>query len=269
MGKLNPEGMMEIANAKNERVSTLKNLIAQPFDVNNLEQLAKIKKYLNDFEFSANQMYLFQGMSTGIKAWGGSWLMGRILPIPDFASYFLTAFLYFGAAGYILQKFNTNDFHDQLEEMKTIYNWCLKGNKEVYDEANNNEKLNHPEIQRMIELLAPLCSTNFMCVWPKVTDESGPTSGLGIVVNASQKLYSRFFSATPQPSDKLKALQIKVENGELALNAFSGAEKAIHYFATDPNFRATLMAKVQIPIDYAKGMLPEMLTAGFSHSKAA
>lgn len=263
MGKLNPEGMMKIAEAKEQRAHALKNLTAQAFDASNAEQLATIKKYLNAFEFSANQMYLFQGMSTGIKAWGSSWIIGRILPIPDFANYFLTAFLYFGAAGYILQKFNANDFHDEVEEIKTIYNWCFKGNKEV------NDKLNHPEIQRMIELLAPFCSTEFMCVWPKVSNEQKPQSGLGIVVGATQKLYSRFFSPTPPLSDKLQALQAKVENGEFELNAFTGTEKAIRYFATDPNFRATLMAKVQPQIDYAKGMLPEMITTGFSHPKVA
>lgn len=269
MGKLNHEGMMEIAAAKEKRASTLKNLTAQPFDVSNVEQLASIKKYLNAFEFSANQMYLFQGMSTGIKTWGSSWIIGCIIPIPDFANFFLTGFLYLGAAGYILQKFNINDFHDEVEEIKTLYNWCLKGNKAVYDGANNNNKLNHPEIQRMIELLAPLCTTQFMCAWPKISNEAKPQSGLGSVVSASQRLYSRFFSTTPPPSDKLLALQTKVENGELELNAFNGTEKAIRYFATAPNFRVMLMANVQPQIDYAKGMLPEMISAGFSHPKVA
>ncbi|MGC1183417.1 hypothetical protein [Legionella sp.] len=261
MGKLNSAGMMKIAKAKKKRIAALQSLIAQPFNITNPEQVVAVKEYIDNFEFAANQMYLFQGLSLGLFSWSSSLVIARIVPIPDFANYLLTSLFYFGAAGYILQKFNTTDFYNHLEEMKTIYNWCLKENKEIYSGLNNNDTLDHPEMQRMIELLAPLCSTHFMCVWPKFKDENELKSGLAAVVGVGQKVYTRFFCPVQQPSDKLKALQVKIEKGELTLNTWKGSEKAIRYFATNTNFREMLRAKIRAPLDYIKEVLPEIITS--------
>ncbi len=265
VGKLTVEGMTAVEKAKKERAEALKALTSKPFNLNDDEQQAALKKYINDFEYSANLMYLFQGMSTGLTAWGGSWLAGFLLPIPEFANYFLSMFLYCGAAGYILQNFSLADFHNQLDEMKVLYNWGLKKSQPEYDGATDNTAtLTNPDIQRMIKLMAPLCSTEFMLAWKKITvTEETKTSIWSGVYN----VYSLFSSPKPNVDlNRLQDLKASVERRELDTGVYKGVEGAVRYFATDAHFRELLMAKVKQPVDQIRDMLPSVLT--FGHSKS-
>ncbi|KTD05161.1 hypothetical protein OQJ19_15735 [Fluoribacter gormanii] len=264
MGTLTVDGMTAVEKSKKDRAEALKALTSKPYNVNDDEQQAALKKYINDFEYHANLMYLFQGMSTGLTAWGGSWLAGFLLPIPEFANYFLSMFLYCGAAGYILQNFSLADFHSQLDEMKTIYNWCLKKNQTEYDGVDNTNILSNPDIQRMIKLMAPLCSTEFMLVWKNVTaTEETKTSIWSSLYNA----YSLFSSSKSDVDlNRLQDLKASVERRELDVGVYKGVEGAIRYFATDTHFRELLMAKVKQPVDQIRDMLPSVLT--FGHSKS-
>ncbi|KTC79614.1 hypothetical protein [Legionella cherrii] len=265
MGKLTVEGMTAVEKAKKDRAEALRALTSIPFNVNDVEQQAALKKYINDFEYNANLMYLFQGMSTGLTAWGGSWLAGFLLPIPEFANYFLSMFLYCGAAGYILQNFSLADFHNQLDEMKVIYNWCLKKNQPEYDGTDNTAILSNSDVQRMIKLMAPLCPTEFMLVWKKVTAaEETKTS----IWSSFSYAYSLFSSPKPDVDlNRLQDLKASVERRELEVGVYKGVESAIRYFATDAHFRELLIAKVQQPVEQIKGMLPSVLSLGHSKSE--
>lgn len=262
MGILTVDGMTAVEKAKRTRENALKTLTSKPFSLNDDQQLSTLKEYINKFEFSAHQMYLFQAMSTGLTTWGGSWLVGLLLPIPEFANYFLSMFLYCGAAGYILQQFSVDDFHTQLEEMKTIYNWCLKKNQLDYDGTDNTAILSNPEIQRLIKIIAPLCTTDFMLTWKKLT---APEESKGTISNAFSYACS-FFSSSKSSVDlnRLQDLKARVERRELDVGVFKGCEEAVRYFATNTHFRELLMAKVKQSGESIKEMIPSVLSLGYS-----
>lgn len=264
MGKLTVEGMAAVEKNKRERAEALTLLTSKNFNPKDEEQLASIRKYINNFEYNANLIYLYQGMSTGLTAWGGAWLLGLLLPVPEFAKYFLSMFLYCGAAGYILQNFSLEDFHNQLDEMKTIYNWCLKSGQHKYDGTDNSQALSNPDIQRLIKLIAPLCTTEFMLAWKPVSEAEQPKS---TIWNSISSVYSFFTAPTPTvDQNRLLDLQASVERRELDVGVFKGVESAIRYFATDPHFRELLTSKVKQPVEQIKGMLPSVLTLNYSKS---
>lgn len=257
--------MAAVEQIKKERAELLKVLISKPFNLHDEEQQMALKRYIDHFEFTVHQMYLFQGMSTGLTAWGGSWLLGFFLPIPAFANYILSIFLYCGAAGYILEHFSMQEFHAQLDEMKTIYNWCLKKNQIEYDGTDNTTILSNPLVQKMIKLIAPLSPTEFMLAWKKVTQEEEPKSTIWGSVSFAYSLFSSSKSSVNH--HRLLDLKASVENRELDIGVFKGVEEAIRYFATDPNFRALLVDKVKQPIDQIKNILPSVLSLGYSKSE--
>ncbi len=246
-------GMKRIARAQKERLDILTHLTTtQIFDPKNPEHIVLIKKYNDDFELMQNQMYLFNGMSLCLWFWAGSFVTHFFLPIPDISSYLLLL----GLTGTVLAHFCTTDFSNHLTELKTVYNWCLKhkddqGHYEYDGVTCNTEKLNHLEIQRMLSLLAPSCSVEFMQVWSKETKEAETNTGfLEIVADASQKAWSTFFpkpkSTTPTPSEKLKSLKLEIEANSLKVNAFDGLKIALHYFATNPTFRDIIQSKFPV-----------------------
>ncbi len=262
VGKLTVEGMTAVEKNKRERADALKILTSKPFNPNDDEQQASLRKYINNFEYNANLMYLFQGMSTGLTAWGGSWLVGFLLPVPEFANYFLSMFLYCGAAGYILQNFSLDDFHNQLDEMKAIYNWCLKNGLQKYDGTDNTATLTNPDIQRLIKLIAPLCTTEFMLAWKKVSEDEQPKSTIWTSISSA---YSFFTAPTPSVDhNRLQDLKASVERRELDVGVFKGVEGAVRYFATDPHFRELLTSKVKQPVDQIREMLPSVLSLNYS-----
>lgn len=291
MGKLNASKMSDIATERAKRSEKLRVLTSAPFNIENKEQTKALKNYIDNFELSANQMYLFQAMSSGLTTWGGSWLVGFFLPIPDFANYFLTAVLYFGVAGYILERFSMTDFFEQLAEMKTIYNWCLKDGHENYSVVGNDnlDKLANPDIQRMIQLMAPLCSTEFMLAWSKKVTEEEQKGGLSTALSMGYTVVSTGYSVLSSPfslfspakkSDtdlkdlkrirelRINDLKVKVETGGFELGVFNGLEQSIKYFATSPDFRELMTAKIKQPVDVVKNMVPSTVLGGFAPSSS-
>lgn len=274
MGKVNAVGMAEVEVERAKRKEALRVLTSSPFNLDKKEHTEALEKYIKQFELSVNQMYLYQAMGSALTAWGGSWIVGMFLPIPEFANHLLAACLYLGAAGYVLESFSMADFYEQLTEMKVLYNWCLKNGKDNYpsdfDNANN---LLYPDIQRMIKLMAPLCSTEFMIAWPKeVKTTEAQTGILSNTLSLGYYVVSApfsFFSTSNKPSQdqvqRVKELKVQVETKGLELGVFAGFEQAIKYFATNPDFRDLLKAKLTQPVNSLKNILqttiPAMLTS--------
>ncbi|HAU1181590.1 TPA: hypothetical protein JBI17_02330 [Legionella pneumophila] len=264
MGKVNAVGMAEVGVERANRKEALRVLTSSPFNLDNKEHTQALEKYIKQFELSVNQMYLYQAMSTALTAWGGSWIVGMFLPIPEFANHLLAACLYLGATGYILESFSMTDFYEQLEEMKVLYNWCLKNNKENYStDIDNTNSLLYPDIQHMIKLMAPLCPTDFMIAWPKEVKTAETQSGilsntLSIGYSIVSTPFSLFSTASKPSQDqvqRIKDLKVQVETRGLDLGVFAGFEQAIKYFATNSDFRDLLKAKLTQPVNSVKSML--------------
>lgn len=260
--------MAEVAAARAKRAETLRKLTAEPFDLKNKTHVKALKEYTDQFELSSNQMYLYQALSTGLTAYSGSWLVGFFLPIPEFANYFLTGFLYLGIAGLILERFSMTDFYEQLDEMRTIYNWCLKGGNANYgSDIDNTDNLAYPDTQRMVKLMAPLCSTDFMLAWPRVVEQTEKSNGM--VSNALSWGYSvwtatsSFFSTAPKTNQdqlmRIRELKSNVETRSLDVGVFAGFEQAIKYFVTDTEFRNILKEKLSQPIQSVKEYIPKAI----------
>ncbi len=267
MVTINKEGMAQVKKQREQRKETLSAFISVPFELNDNNQQIILKKYIDAFELSINQMYLYQALGKGMSAWAGSWIIGRILPIPDFVNYFLTAFLYFGVTAYMLERFSMTDFYEQLEEMKIIYNWCLKNNQIEYSEnIDNSQKLYSSEIQRLIKLLAPISDLEFMIAWPReITkeEESGTFSKtISVGLNALNSTLSLFAPKESQPlpeQQRLKALKMAVETNNLNVGVYSGFEQALRYFASSSNFKTLLASTVEKPMEMIKQVVPNIL----------
>ncbi len=251
MGKLNSEGMTAIDMEKAKRKEALRTLTSEPFDDTNQKHLDALTQYNDLFEYRSNQMYLFQGMNEGLKVFAGSWLLGRVLPIPDFLTYMLSFSLYLGAAGYVLEKFSMAEFHDELNEMKQLYNWCFKGGKKNYaSNIDNTDKLGQPELQRLVKSIAPLCSIDFMLAWPRETAreeevKSGWGNVLSLGVAAASSTWGLFAnSKSSGNSNQIRELKKSVETGELKVGVFKGCEQAIRYFATSFDYKFMLRTKL-------------------------
>lgn len=273
MGKINYGGMLVVETARAKRNEALAALTSKPFDLNNTDQLAAIKKYTHNFEFNLNQMYIYQAMSEGLKLGGAAWLLGVFLPIPNAINYFISPILHLSAAAYFLERFlatgalleyfGLTDFTEQLIDMKTLYNWCLKGGEFNYSaQIDNTDKLAQPEVQYLIKSIAPLCSVDFMLAWPRQTqNESKETGGgwygvLSAGINAASSAYSLFSQAKPGVNlTKIKELKVAVETRGLDVGVMQGFKQAINYFSTNPEVREMMQAKV----DMAKNIVPSKL----------
>ena len=271
MGKLSNSKMMEIEQQRAKRKEELRVLTATPFDVTKKKQIKDLKKYLDKFELSVNQMYLYQSLSSGLTAWFGARAIGLFLPIPDFITYFLTASLYFGVAGYVLETFSMTDFYEQLTELKEIYNWCLKGGSPDYSsDRDNTDNLDHPEIQRMVKLIAPLCSTDFMLAWPKESTSEEPKGTWSSVLYSGYTAASSFFSSSGKPGvnlNRIHELKVGVETRGFDVGVFNGFEQSIRYFVTNPDFRKLMNSIVNQPLDTVKNILPAAISSlSSSHS---
>ena len=121
MGNISAGGMVAVEAKLNARQKALNELTSQAFNLNDPKQMATLANYVNSFEYWANQMYLFQGVKSGFTGGLGGLIAGFFLPIPDFAKYFLTMFLYSGITGMVLEHFSINEFHSRFKEMQTIY----------------------------------------------------------------------------------------------------------------------------------------------------
>lgn len=269
MGKINVDKMSKVEMERTIKSQKLTKLTSDKFDLNNKEHNSALKIYVDNFELSVNQMYLFQSLSSGLTAWSGTWILGFILPIPEFAKHLLTAALYFGAAGYILERFNMTDFYEQLTEMKDIYNWCLRS-KDI-KESEINDILSSPDMIRMIKLMAPFCTKEFMIAWPKVTDFKENNKGsIASILNTGWAVVSygySFFSAAPKVKidhSHIEELKTGVEMGSFDVGVFNGFEQSIKYFATNPEFRELLASKLKNPLETATNLLPTHILGVFS-----
>lgn len=267
MGKINVEKMNKVEMDRTEKSEKIAKLTSIKFDLSNEEHTAALKKYVDNFELSANQMHLFQSLSSGLTAWGGSWIVGFILPLPEFARYFLTAAFYFGTIGYVLERFNTTDFFEELGEMKTIYNWCLRSTD--IKESEINDILSLPDMNRMIRLMAPFCTNKFMTAWKEVPD----VENKGIVssiINTGWSVASygaSFFTPAPKVKidhNQIEELKTKVETGGFDVGIFNGFEQSIKFFATNPEFRELMRAKINNPVETLTNLLPTHLKGVFS-----
>lgn len=255
------QGMNTVQLQRKKRAEDLDNLMSLPFDIRNEKLVSALTSYIDDFEFNTNLMYLFQAMNEGLKPSFSMWMLGYLLPFPEFVNYLTTACIYVGITGHILEKFDLSNFYDELQDMKVLYNWCLKGGQEQYNaKMDNTEKLAQPEIQRLIKSLAPLCSVDFMVAWPRETaksEESNPgwiASGIGAVTSAVS-----FFSSTKSSKDltQITNLKIAVETGEFDVGVVKGVEKAIMYFTpTNPKIKELVVSKLSYPLEQAKEYLP-------------
>lgn len=266
MSMLTANHMKKIARQKQIRKDELQRLTAIPFDMSNEDQMRKFQQRLDHFELSVNRLRVMQSMAELMKVWGGSWIWAVILPIPETVKLALNYTLYLGVTGMVLTHFNVNDFHDEVEEMRQLYNWALKGGQTSYDGSyQNDEILKYPDVQRMISLLAPLCSQEFMVAWPKVIE--GEPSQQWSITRAYRWGASWFSTAQPLSNNaeaKLRSIKEKVERGEFNIGILEGLKQAMEYFATDPHFRHLVTEEAlnwaQEPLNMVRNALPVIIS---------
>jgi hypothetical protein len=253
MERINTEGMSKIAAKRAQRKELIKALTSTAFDINNTNQQQSFKKYIDAFELNVHQMYLYQALSKGVMVWGGFWMLGRVLGAPEAINYFL----YLGVSALVLGNFSQTDFYEQREEMKILYNWCLKNNQLFYATGiDNTPKLSIPHIQLLIKLLAPLCETDFMIAWPNETIKTEEKSGAwnktaNAAFTALASTIGIFTKADEQKDSKqvlIKQLKIQVETRALDLSILNGGDQAIRYFFTSLfNMKFQNIAKQILP----------------------
>jgi hypothetical protein len=269
MTKLSASGMEEVKKQKAERERDIRELTANAFVSTNIEQRKKLKQYVDAFELSANQLYLFQAMGTGLQTWAGSWIVARLLPIPEFLNNLLTSFLYLGVAGYILQNFSIKDFYEQLEQMKSLYIWSVKNGQ---DDVDTN--LSCPETQRLLKLIAPLTSSEFVISWERQSPEAQPAPGiLSTGYAALSSTFSLFYRSqakdTEHNRNKVRDLKIQAETRGFDVSVFTGFKQAMEYFASSQEFRDLLSHKFSRPINLIKSVVPSSVIENFSAPKQA
>ena len=84
-------------------------LTSTKFDLGNKNHINALNEYINSFECTANQHYLFQSLCAGFKDWKLIWLLGYFVPT-SITLYYFTA----NVAGYFLDRFSLDRFHNQL-----------------------------------------------------------------------------------------------------------------------------------------------------------
>lgn len=269
MRKINPAGMADVERARRQRALDLDTLIATPFDINNRDHKRALQKFLNDFEFSVNKMYFYQAMAPLLPAAIGSWVTSKFIPfIPEFGNFFIAAAFYLGAAGLCLTELQLTDFDNRLQEMKKLYNWCLKNNETHYNLGiDNTLKLHDPEIQRFIKLLAPLCEKSFIIAWPPVLTPSETATDGGSwsklfstgysALHATIFMFSPTVKATPEEL-KVDELKRVVESEALNLGVYGGFEQAMRYFVSCIDLEA-IKEKIQRPTELIPSAVTNML----------
>lgn len=237
MPMMSAEGMAAIKMKRIDKQRTLAELISGSFNINTKEHLDALKTYVDEFELYANQMYVYQASSAGIRAWIGCTLVSYLIPIPQTVTHLFAFCLYVGITGCILKNFSEKDFYDELNYMKSLYTWCMKkGNDEHKPCSENDVLLSNLQVQRMIKLMAPLCEAEFMIAWEPKSQQS----------QTNQSWFSWLSSTKPNLNQNIiDELKINVENKRLNLSVGSGFERALKYFTTDQAFRQLLTTKAK------------------------
>ena len=259
MGKMNAAGIKTLKQEVQQHNEELDRLIKEPFDINNQEHLATIEKYTTEFALTVNKRYLYQALSDGFNKWVWGISLGAqfVLPIPGFLSSLDNYYLGLTAIGYFLEQAGTTDFLKELEDVKKLYNWALKGGKEHANPSISNTKnLENPIIQELFKLLAPICEPDFLRVWPAMTASNESSGIFGIVANVTSNIWG-LFAPKPTASETLKRLQLKVEQNDLAMNSVDAGIHALRYFTTNPQFRAKIKEMLPMQqIESAANIVP-------------
>lgn len=229
MGKLIAELKLKETAIETRRCE-IATLTSKKFEPTNVEQLNQLKKYLDHFQMSLNTMYLYRGLRMGLSALVPSLIFGRFLPDP--INYCLTTAVYFGVVGFITNSFQMTDFYNELKDIKTLYNWCLKSGKEHYDlKTPNIAAMKVPEVSYMMRLIAPVCEIEFMRAW----NTAIPTNNSLINIFWNEDQNNKF----------IEQLKSKIEHRAFDLRSCEEFAQAIEYFSTNPKFRTLLGEQIQ------------------------
>lgn len=273
MGKINAQGLEAAEIEKTKRAQALHNLMETPFDLEakrmvdkkEIKLVEELTRYMDEFEFTLNQMYIYQAMNEFWKFYGFIWSLGVVIPLPEFTNHILTASFYACVSGNILENFSLTDFQEQLNEMKLLYNWCLKdGDKNYNPQIDNTKKIANPEIQRLIKLLAPLVKSDFLIVWPRLTKPNDTNVNSGYfsrAISYATSTYSYF--AEPKATmdlTKINELKTAVEGNKLDIGVYDGFKQALDYFAKNPKFKEMLQAKITDKAVQAKNFGIELVS---------
>lgn len=263
MSKVSEAGMAALIAEKEKRSEDFKKLLSTPFNPASHEQINALNKYLTEFECTMNQMYLYEALRQGIKAWAGLWMITKIIPFPGELNILFPAFFYLGVMGYILDGFTTTNYTNQFIEITSLYNWCLKNNESTYDgRIDNTQVLSLPVIQKMVKLIAPLCSTEFMVVWPKVVNAPVVQPGyiswiVSSAVSVASTAATLFYKPSETASPDLLQLKMQVETKAFHLNTYGGFKHAIDYFISSTEFKD----KIREQLNPVVKMVPEPIVA--------
>lgn len=271
MGKIDFNGMALVAMEREKRKAALAKLIATPFDETDDEHIKALTHYIDHFESSTHKMRLAQASNECLPysflGFFSNWAASTILPIPQFVSGFFTTFIYMSAAGHLLQKFRMTDYFEELNQMKTLYNWCFKAGKAEYNPAQDNtDKLTHPELQRFISILAPLCTVEFMLAWKPVVvnaDEEPTNNWVSVATRgtaAVASMFSLFSSHKSRDLTPVNDLKAAVEKRQYDVGSAIGAQRAAAYFAGPLLERAkVLIDLLHTQWDNASNTIPPMV----------
>lgn len=261
---LNPTSLAEFSAARRSARMAIENIISRPFDLKNETHLNQLKEYINNFEELQNEMYLYQGLLLGVIAgpcWLGSMFLS-FLPIPQFLNQLLLFSTCVGIEGGLLGKFRRTDYDDELQDMKRLYNWCLKNNQTTRPPSlDNTEKLRLTEIQSLIKLLYPVCSPEFMLAW-----EVKPNSPPSTIKQVIKTTLSMFSSSNPSlqeettSSDReFKETLVKIEQKKSGRKtAWEGLQQSVNYF-TGPDSK--IRAALSKPINASSSIINYLMTA--------
>ncbi|KTD75113.1 hypothetical protein [Legionella waltersii] len=265
MTRFTAEGMKKLELAHSERQQKLNNLTKKSFEPRNEAQVKELEKYIIEFESNANKIYLARGLTYAIHTYLGYRAFNFIFPImPQVVTDLLAYGVVLGMGGLAYKELKVDDFKMHLNEMRVLYNWVLKGNQEEYsDDIDNSRLLANPLIQRMIETMAPFCSTDFMIVWPKVVKEEERKSDTGLLNTVASIGKSALSWWSPPPkqdlsqSEKINDMKNKVETGGYNLSVLAGLKRAVGYFFSDKDSHELMKASLPDAYDLAKETLLE------------
>jgi len=238
MGGRKLEQIKKIKHQKDQRKKQLLALKNKPFHKEDNKQQQQLIDLINHFEFNVNLMRVFQFASFLPYIWGAGKFTLNFIPFSSSLSAMIDPLLLIGLNGYILERFRENDFQQEVEEMEDIYRWIM--------EENMDEPLKNLEVQRLIELLAPLTSPAKIIIWKKdiKLKEHESNSLLSNMINGIPSLVSNissfptFFSAKKEDGLSEKSFKKRIEEWDFQEgNCYEEFKKAIQFFLS-PRFRS-------------------------------
>lgn len=244
----------QILNDRDEQLRKLRALFSTPFNESNPEHLKALKTYLDNFEFDLARKELYK---TGNRIMFGylvyfavTWFF-RIQAFDSIA----TPTLAFGVMCELLNRASKTDYANTITEMKELYNWVMKSGKDEYIEGMDaTDKMTNSDVQRLILLLAPHTTPEFMQAWPKILVNQEPTqqSTMSWLYNSASSAISYGYSRlTSQPKSdevlneehKVRALKLLVEKDEVSSGVVKSMADVCKKITSDPEFRSMVLTK--------------------------